>query len=115
MEARDVIILGGGMVGLTLAAALDSSGLRCAVVDPADPAARSNASFDGRTRAVASSSMRMLQAIGVLDHLPEAGCPIRQIRVADGLAPGGLSFDPEEDGEPALEAEFVGTQTLRVA
>ena len=42
----------------------------------------------------------MLQAIGVGDHLSGQGCPIRQIRVADGLAPGGLSFMPEEDGEP---------------
>ena len=40
---RDVIILGGGLVGLSLAAALDASGLTCAVVDPADPDARTDA------------------------------------------------------------------------
>jgi 2-octaprenyl-6-methoxyphenol hydroxylase len=34
------------------------------------------------------------------DHLPAPACPIRQIRVADGLSPGGLSFMPEGDGEP---------------
>ncbi len=37
MDRADVIILGGGLVGLALAAALDSSGLSSIVVDPADP------------------------------------------------------------------------------
>jgi len=99
MDRADVIILGGGLIGLALAAALDSSGLSAIVVDPADPAPRGDASFDGRTSAVSSSSMRMLQAIGVADHLAEPGCPIRRIAVADGLKPGGLNFDAK-DGEP---------------
>ena len=42
----------------------------------------------------------MLQTIGVADHLPAEGCPIRKISVADGLQPGGLDFEPGEDGEP---------------
>src|SRR6185436_10604793 len=37
MDRADVIIFGGGMVGLALAAALDSSGLSAIVVDPSDP------------------------------------------------------------------------------
>src|SRR6187402_1610090 len=99
MDRADVIILGGGLVGLTLAAALDSSGLTAIVVDPADPSPRTDAAFDGRTSAVSSSSMKMLETIGVAALLPEAGCPIWRIAVADGLEPGGLHFDPD-DGEP---------------
>ena len=97
MDRADAIILGGGLVGLALASALDSSGLSAIVVDPADPAPRSDASFDGRTSAVSSSSMRMLETIGVSDHLTERGCPIWRIAVADGLKPGGLHFDPDDD------------------
>jgi 2-octaprenyl-6-methoxyphenol hydroxylase len=97
MDRADAIILGGGLVGLTLASALDSSGLSAIVVDPADPAPRTTAAFDGRTSAVSSSSMRMLGAIGVLDHLAEPGCPIRTITVADGLRPGGIHFDAGDD------------------
>ena len=41
----------------------------------------------------------MLQTIGVADHLAEPGCPIQRIAVADGLQPGGLHFD-SEDEEP---------------
>jgi 2-octaprenyl-6-methoxyphenol hydroxylase len=100
MDRSDVIILGGGLVGLALAAALDSSGLSAIVVDPADPDQRLDAKFDGRTSAVSSSSMRMLQATGVADHFPAPGCPILKIQVADGLQPGGLAFEAGEDDEP---------------
>ena len=99
MDRADVIIFGGGLVGLALASALDSSGVSTIMVDPADPAPRSEASFDGRTSAVSSSSMRMLETIGLADHLAEPGCPIWRIAVADGLKPGGLHFDPD-DNEP---------------
>ena len=97
MDRADVIILGGGLVGLTLASALDSSGLSAILIDPADPAERKTAAFDGRTSAVSSSSGRMLETIGVTEHLPEPGCPIRTIQVADGLQPGGLAFEPDDD------------------
>jgi 2-octaprenyl-6-methoxyphenol hydroxylase len=99
MDRADVIIFGGGLVGLALASALDSSGLSSIVLDPADPTPRADASFDGRTSAVSSSSMRMLETIGVAAHLAEPGCPIRRIAVADGLKPGGLHFE-SDDEEP---------------
>ena len=97
MDRADVIVFGGGLVGLALAAALDSSGLSVILVDPADPAPRGGPSFDGRTSAVSSSSMRMLETIGVADQLAERGCPILRIAVADGLKPGGLHFDADDD------------------
>ena len=54
MERADVIILGGGLVGLTLAIALDRHGLSSIVVDPADPEKVAAPSYDGRATAVAS-------------------------------------------------------------
>lgn len=101
MTRSDVIILGGGLIGLALAAALDSSGLSCTVIDPVDPESWKDAKFDGRTSAVSSSSRRMLDTIGVGAHFSEPGCPIRTIRVADGLEPGTLAFEaPEGEDEP---------------
>lgn len=100
MHRSDVIILGGGLVGLALAAALDASGLSAIVVDPADPELRKQASFDGRTSALSSSSKRMFDTIGISEYFPVPGCPIRRIEVADGLEPGGLVFDPGDDDEP---------------
>ncbi|MFL6723781.1 MAG: FAD-dependent monooxygenase [Sphingomicrobium sp.] len=100
MDRADVIILGGGLVGLALAAALDSSGLSSIVIDPADPNARKSQAFDGRTSALSSSSKRMFDTIGISEYFPVPGCPIRRIEIADGLEPGGLCFDPGEDEEP---------------
>jgi 2-octaprenyl-6-methoxyphenol hydroxylase len=97
---HDVLILGGGLVGGTLGVALARSGLSVAVVDPADPAVTSTAAFDGRASAIASASGRMLGAIGIGERLTGHGCAIRQIRVADGLAPGKLDFVAGETDDP---------------
>ncbi|MBI0475638.1 ubiquinone biosynthesis protein UbiH [Sphingomonas sp. MA1305] len=96
-KQADVIILGGGLVGATLALALDAHGLTSIVVDPADPAVTLAPGFDGRASAVASASGRMLDAIGIGASLAGQGCAIRQIRVSDGLAPGKLDFVPDAD------------------
>lgn len=95
----DVIILGGGLVGATLALALDTHGLSSTVIDPADPALLLSAGFDGRASAVASASGRMLDAIGVGSRLAGHGCSIRHIRVSDGLKPGKLDFVPDADDD----------------
>jgi len=100
MERADVIILGGGLVGLTLAVALDRHGLSSLVIDPAEPSKTIAPAFDGRATAVASASWRMLEAIGVAERLEGEGCPIRTIRVSDGLAPGGITFDAEDGDDP---------------
>jgi len=95
MERADVIILGGGLVGLSLALALDRHGLAVIVVDPADPQTQIAPAYDGRATAVSSSSWRMLETIGVAERLEGKTCPIRAIRVSDGLKPRGILFDGE--------------------
>lgn len=97
MVRSDVLILGGGLVGSTLAVALARHGIRSIVVDPADPEVTLAAAFDGRASAVASASYRLLDAIGVGERLAGKGCEIRQIRVSDGLATGKLDFVPAPD------------------
>jgi 2-octaprenyl-6-methoxyphenol hydroxylase len=113
----DVIILGGGLVGLTLALALDAHGLSSTVVDPANPEAVLAPGFDGRASAIASASWRMLQATGLGERLEGQGCPIAQIRVSDGLKPGALDFEPSaEDGALGIMFENrLLRQTLHAA
>lgn len=113
MENADVLILGGGLVGCTLALALDAHGLTSIVVDPADPAVTLAPGFDGRASAIASASGRMLAAIGLGDRLAGMGCPIATIRVSDGLAPGALDFEPgAQDGALGVMYE---NRSLRIA
>ena len=113
MEKQDVIILGGGLVGLTLGIALARHGVRAAVIDPADPETMLAAGFDGRASAVASAPWRMLEAIGVGERLLGKGCPIAAIRVQDGLSPEALMFEPGDD-DGALGLMFEN-RALRVA
>lgn len=100
MERSDVIILGGGLIGLTLALALDRHGLGSIVIDPADPERNVAPAFDGRATAIASASWRMLEALGIAERLEGEGCPILSIRVSDGLRPGGIVFDAPEPDDP---------------
>jgi len=101
MENADVIILGGGLVGLTLALALDSHGLSSHVIDTADLRTTVAPAFDGRVSAIASASMHMLDAIGVGEQLLPTACPIDRIRVSEGLLPLHLDFDSQDsDGRP---------------
>jgi 2-octaprenyl-6-methoxyphenol hydroxylase len=99
-DRADLIILGGGLVGLTLAIALDAHSLSSIVIDPAEPVDVLAKGFDGRVSAVASASHHMLEAIGVAGRLAGKGCPIGSIRVADGLAPRSLMFDPDPGTGP---------------
>jgi 2-octaprenyl-6-methoxyphenol hydroxylase len=99
MDKRDIIIIGGGMIGLAQALALAAHGISSHVIDRADPAELQAKGFDGRTSAISSASMKMFTAIGLGDALTGHGCPIEQIWVSDGLKPGALDFVPsKEDG-----------------
>ncbi|QLC22723.1 UbiH/UbiF/VisC/COQ6 family ubiquinone biosynthesis hydroxylase [Parasphingopyxis sp. CP4] len=101
----DIIILGGGLVGQTLALALDTHGVSSAVIDRMPSEALLDSSYDGRVSAVASASKNMLDAIGLGEALDGKGCAIGSIRASDGLAPGRLDFEPGE-GEGPLGTMF---------
>ena len=94
-QTGDCIILGGGLVGMTLALALDAGGLSSIIVDPADPATQLAAGFDGRASAVTSASWRMLEAIGLGEALRPHGSPIERIRVMEGTRGRPLMFAPD--------------------
>ena len=97
MQRFDVIILGGGLVGLTLAIALGRHGVQCAVVDPAEPATTMAPGFDGRVSAISSASWKLFEAIGVAPHLAGKACPIDRIWVSEGLTGSALDFAPDPD------------------
>jgi 2-octaprenyl-6-methoxyphenol hydroxylase len=103
----DVLVGGGGMVGLPLALALAQGGLRTLVADAAPPSKVLEPEFDGRVSALAYASVRMLTALGVWEGLAPHAQPIREILVTDGQAgkpasPFSLHFDAQEVGADSL-------------
>lgn len=111
---HDVIIIGGGLVGMTLALALDAHGVTSAVVDAAELSATATSEFDGRVSAIASASARMFRAIGLGGVLDEHGGAIGGIRVTDGLSPLDLHFDAAE-GDAGPLGWMVENRLLRTA
>ncbi len=104
-KSCDVIIGGGGMVGLTLGLALAQGGLKVVVCDPMPKTAILDAKFDGRVTAIAYAAVRMYQALGVWDRLAPDAQPIEDILVTDGApgrapSPFSLHFDGSEAGTP---------------
>ncbi len=79
----DLVIIGAGMVGASLAAALAGSGLRIAVVEPVAAGQRRPAGDDERGIALAPASRQILEDIGVWPGLSAAVTPIRQIHVSE--------------------------------
>ncbi len=95
-EKRDLIILGGGLVGMTLALAAARQGITSHVVDKADPADLTAEGVDGRASAISTASWNLFTNIGLADRLEPLGCPIAAIAVTDGMKPGRIDFKPEE-------------------
>jgi 2-octaprenyl-6-methoxyphenol hydroxylase len=111
--AADVAVVGGGLNGLSLAAALGSAGVATIVIDQEDPKTAIGAAFDGRAFAIAFSSMRLLKACGVWRHL-EASQPILDIRVSDGDSLLFLHYDHRDVG-PEPMGQMVESRHLRLA
>lgn len=95
----DVLISGGGFVGLALALSLAQGGVTSVVVDPAPIAERLDPLFDGRASAIAYAGYRLLEALEVWPLLADDAGPIREIRVSDGPSWLHLHFDHRELGD----------------
>ena len=97
VERRDLLILGGGLVGMTTALAAAQAGFSSHVVDAADPAELVAEGFDGRASAISTASWNLITNIGLADRLAPLGCAISAIAVTDGMQPGRIDFQPGPD------------------
>ena len=97
----EILIAGAGLNGTALALALAGVGFDVTIVDPIATAAKQTDSFDGRGYALALTSQRLLDAIGVWTAVSEQSQPILEVKVTDGRAGEGpssfvLEFDHAE-------------------
>jgi Ubiquinone biosynthesis hydroxylase, UbiH/UbiF/VisC/COQ6 family len=112
-ESCDVVIIGGGLAGLTQAIALASHGISVAVIDREDPVRATQAAFDGRVSAIALASQRMLEAIGLWRHVREAQ-PMWDIRVSDGDSLLFVHYDHRDLGDAPF-GYMVENRVMRLA
>ncbi|MFY8091908.1 MAG: UbiH/UbiF/VisC/COQ6 family ubiquinone biosynthesis hydroxylase [Niveispirillum sp.] len=95
----EIIIVGGGLSGLTLACALGTAGVSTLVIDR-DPAEDTQQpDFDGRTTAIAYGAGTVLMGAGIWDHLDGNVGPMLDIRVTDQSSPLFLHYDHREIGD----------------
>lgn len=106
----DVIIIGGGLAGLTQAALLGTQDIRVCCIDRENPADVLKAGFDGRTTAISYGSQKVLAAAGVWTAIEKEGCPIRRIEIMDGQSDSLLDFDSAEVGGAAFGWIFDNIQ-----
>jgi 2-octaprenyl-6-methoxyphenol hydroxylase len=114
-QTTDVIIVGGGLVGATLAHALASGGLSSAIVDTLHLPLTLAPNYDGRASAIASASVRMLSTIGLWDRIAAHAQPIWEIRVTDGNSPLFLHFNGEDVSKDEPLGQMVENRHIRFA
>lgn len=105
-EPYDILIIGGGMVGLTLANLLRDSGLRLGIIEhntqadiDADP---NNDHVDVRVSAINRASLQVFESIGVLDAMLERAAAFEQMQVWDSTGAGTIHFDSADVGIDTL-------------
>jgi len=94
MKTYDVIIVGAGMAGMTLALALEKGGLEVALVERQTFDDILDTSYDGRASAIAYACFRQWKVLGVGDELEPLSCRMDEIFVTDGHLPGAASPRP---------------------
>ncbi|MDX8411283.1 MAG: UbiH/UbiF/VisC/COQ6 family ubiquinone biosynthesis hydroxylase [Mariprofundaceae bacterium] len=97
-EKVDVAIIGGGMVGLTLACALRHTTLRVVVLERCWPEMRQSLDFDMRASAIVAGGVRILQGLDIWDALKGHAGDIRAMRVWADQGFGAIRFEAEEIG-----------------
>ncbi len=98
----DIVIAGGGMIGTSLALALEPLGLSVAVVEAIPRRAAAQPSFDDRSTALSRSTQRMFEAMGLWPRIVAASTPIRTVHVSDQGRFGFSHIEAEEQGVEAL-------------
>ncbi|MEM9523439.1 MAG: UbiH/UbiF family hydroxylase [Pseudomonadota bacterium] len=86
-ETTDILISGGGIAGLTAAAAFAASGFQVICVDPLPPAGKSGDADDPRTTAFLQPAQRFLERIGLWERLAPHATALNVIRIVDATGP----------------------------
>ena len=114
---QPVLIIGGGLVGASLAIALDAAGIDAVMVEAAAPRVGEQPSYDERNLALARATVNGLAAIGVWPHAAAQATPIHHIHVTRAGEFGSVQLDAARHAVDALgwtlPARELGAALLR--
>ncbi|MGN2672334.1 FAD-dependent 2-octaprenylphenol hydroxylase [Aliivibrio fischeri] len=97
MQSVDIAIIGGGMVGLTVAAALENSGLRIAVIESQLPEEELASLPDIRVSAISRASENILNNVGAWQGvLSRRAAPYTSMRVWEQDSFAKIEFEAED-------------------
>lgn len=96
----DVIVIGGGLIGLSLVTALSNHDLKIAVVENQPFNLQPNT--DSRPISLSHASQMILNKIGVWDNISQFSCPIKSVHISEQKKFGLLQFNAEEERVSAL-------------
>jgi 2-octaprenyl-6-methoxyphenol hydroxylase len=116
IKKYDIAIVGGGLVGASLACALAPLGFHTAILEKVPFRAAAQPSYDDRTLALSHSSCKILEGLGLWPAVREHATPIREINVTELKRPGRVSLRASEMGLAAfghvVEARAFGSAVL---
>ena len=92
----DVIVIGGGMVGLALACALKDTDLHVTVIERVESEPFESLGRDCRVSAIVAGNVGILRGLGVWTHLDSDAEPIRMMRIWDHQHEGSIRFEADE-------------------
>lgn len=98
----DILIVGGGLAGMSLALGLAESSLRIALVDAVEYETRLAAGAGDRALALAKGSMLLLERLGVWPAVSPYATPIRHVHVSDRGHPGKVRLHAARERVDAL-------------
>jgi len=101
-EVFDLVVAGGGLVGASLCAALAATPIRIAVVEPVPRRSADQPSFDERMTALAPTTRRIFEALGLWEDIRADAAPIERIHVSDRGRFGFVRMSAAEEGVDAL-------------
>ncbi len=114
MPDFDAIIVGGGIVGATVACALGQAGVHVALIEAREPVPPGDQQPDPRVFAITRASERIFRSLGVWDAIHRRGAfAFTDMEVWDAAGDGVTHFDCADLGEPCLghivEPRFIQT------
>lgn len=101
-DSVDIAIVGGGMVGASLAVALEGLGVQVALIEAIPHDSAQQPSFDERTTALSNGSRRILETLGLWSAVSPSATAIAKIHVSDQGRFGFARIDAAEQGLAAL-------------